>query len=476
MRIRIADLAKDTAASEPVLKRSCSKPGLAPDVTLINMNLMYIKIARETDRQNYIPLGILSIAAFLEQEGCNVEFVDYQLFSRAPDFDAKLFIQTLGKPARLVGFSCMSNLLPFTVLCAKELKKLHPDCQIVLGGVGPSPVAAEIIAAFPFIDSVVTGEGELPMLDFVRGKLTPLPERRPVADLDMLPLLAYHLIDFKDYDAKPSIISSRGCPYECTFCTEPHNFGGYVRTRGIAKVLAEIELIHARSQETMFLFQDDILPLDRVRFQALMDGLAGLSFPIQWKCFSRVDLTDELLMAAMAAHGCVQIRYGIESGSNKTLQRIRKGFTIEKAYDTAVKSLRHFPSVHASFIWGYPFEELPELEETLYWVEKFGDAGISVLLFEFSPLPGSSLYREFSEGLKFNENSYSSFVITGHELSKRGRYTLVESHWDIYELIIKYPRIFPGFYQYENFSRLQKSRRLENFKSGRTRIKNEYDL
>jgi anaerobic magnesium-protoporphyrin IX monomethyl ester cyclase len=347
----------------------------------------------------------------------------------------------------------------------------------VLGGVGPSPVARELIAAFPFIDAVVEGEGEINIVNILMGDTTPTPPPRIVDDLDGLPLPAYELVDFDLYDASPSIITSRGCPYRCTFCTEPYNFGGRVRFRGIDSILEEIELVHALSGRRMFLFQDDILPLKPSRFLKLLTGLRKLSFPIVWKCFSRVDLMSDNLMEEMARSGCVQIRYGIESGSNRTLDRIRKEFTIEQAYEVAARSLRYFPSVHTSFIWGYPFEEIADFEDTLKWVDRFEKVGCSVLLFEYSPLAGSPLYRETNLPLKFSADRYSVYVLTGHERINGRRYEIEPHHRRLYEMIQSHPAIFSGFYEYKNMDILEMRHRLARFhKRRRTPVRNEFDL
>lgn len=199
-RITIGDLSPQNGPiGEPFVTCSRTRPGDPPDTTLINLNLMLVNLDGTYDQQNYIPIGPLSIASCLDREGYNVEFIDYQRFSHARRFDAQLFIDTIGQTAPLVGFSCMSNLLPFTLLCAGALKKAHPECTVVLGGVGPSPVAADILRAFPFVDSVVEGEGELTMLDFAGGNITPLPARRIVRDLDTLPFPAYSLLDIDAY-------------------------------------------------------------------------------------------------------------------------------------------------------------------------------------------------------------------------------------------------------------------------------------
>ena len=463
---------------EPELRRVRTRPYEPPDITLVNLNLMLVSADGTFDQQVYLPLGLLYNSACLQRDGYNVEFVDYQLFSHAAKFDRDLFAEALGGLAPMVGISCMSNLLPFSISVAWRIKEARPDCRIVFGGVGPSPVASELLRAFPFIDCVVEGEGELNMLDFMSGTLGARPPVRIVSDLDTLPLPAYNLVDFSLYDAAPSIITSRGCPYKCTFCTEPYNFSGSVRFRSVESILEELELVNARSGRTLFLFQDDILPLKPSRFRKILKGLRELSFPIKWKCFSRVDLMSDNLMMEMVDSGCVQVRYGIESGSNRTLERIRKGFTIELAYEVAARSVKHFPSVHASFIWGYPFEQVEEFEETLRAIERFEEAGVTVLLFEYSPLPGSPLYRESAkDSLHFSKEAYSFFVVTGHELCGSDGYRSVEEHSSVYDLIRDYPEIFSGFYRHDTMGILEKRQRLRQFGiTRRSPLMNEYDL
>lgn len=449
-----------------------------PDITLINLNLYITNVNGRLDRQTYVPLGILYLASTVEREGYNVELIDYQLFTHAEDFDAEQFVAAIGPTARWVGISCMSNLTPFAILCAKLLKDTRPDIRIVLGGVGPSPVAKEIVGAFPFIDSVVEGEGEANIVQLLKGHDEPLPGRRIVGDLDVLPLPAYSLIDFDLYDASPNIITSRGCPYKCAFCTEPHNFGAGVRFRAIESVIDELELVHARSGRELFLFQDDTLPLHRSRFRGLLKAFRqNLSFPIKWKCFSRVDLMDRELMDEMSESGCVQVKYGIEAGSNRLLERIAKGFSIEKAYEVVSESVNFFPSVHASFIWGYPFESLDDFEDTLDAAVRFENAGASVLLFQFSPLAGSAIYREYRDrlNLTFSDQIYSTYVYTGHERGRADQFEVSSKHNPVFEMVRRHPDIFPGFFQYEEAAIDEKRRRLKPF-AWTVRTKNEYDL
>jgi anaerobic magnesium-protoporphyrin IX monomethyl ester cyclase len=463
------------STAAPVPRRS-TRPG-PPDITLLNLNLMLAKDDRGIDRQVYTPLGVLYLAAMLEPLGYNVEFVDYQVYAEAERFDHRGFVDALGRTADVVGISCMANLLPFALLVAQALKAQDPQRTIVLGGVGPSPVAEKIVETFPFVDSVVEGEGELAIVEIMRGNVAKRPSPARVQRLDELPLPAYHLLDYGRYDAAPSVITSRGCPFKCTFCTEPYNFGGGVRFRSVERVLEEIELVHRLSGRTLFLFQDDILPLKPSRFHRLLEGLRNLSFPIEWKCFSRVDLMTEELMYEMAASGCVQIRYGIEAGHNRTLLRIMKQFTIEKAYEMTALSVRHFPSVHVSFIWGYPFENVREYLETLKQVQRFQDLGATTLLFELSPLPGSPLYQQYRDDLVFREEDYSFYVLGGFETVTAERFETNGEFSSIYDLIRGHPDIFSGFYRYANTDHARRQALGEELaRTRRSRIRNEYDL
>ena len=268
--LQIRDLPLRGSLSNAYLPLSRTRPEEIADVTLLNLNLMLVNADGTFDQQAYVPLGLLYVASTLEQQGYNVEFGDFQTFSAARSFDADLLIQSLGEPAPIIGISVMSNLLPFSIHVARKLKERWPDRRVVLGGVGPSPVAAEIISTFPFIDHVVEGEGERNMLELVQGKTRDRVLRPKIAlDLDELPPPSYSLLDFSLYDAQPSVVTSRGCPYKCAFCTEPYNFGGTVRFRDVDAVLSEIEEVHARSGRTMFLFQDDFVLAQSFAFDRL---------------------------------------------------------------------------------------------------------------------------------------------------------------------------------------------------------------
>ncbi len=157
-----------------------------------------------------MPLGCLYLTRSLEDAGFSVDFRDYQLCGAEDPFDKAEFLNFLEDPAPLVGLSCMANLLPFTILAARELKARYPDRVIILGGVGPKAVEDKILSRFPWIDIVSRGEGELTGpelmgalrrggdLSAIKGisyrrneEVIHTPDRERIRDIDSIPYPAY---------------------------------------------------------------------------------------------------------------------------------------------------------------------------------------------------------------------------------------------------------------------------------------------
>jgi radical SAM superfamily enzyme YgiQ (UPF0313 family) len=344
---------------------------------------------------------------------------------------------------------------------------------IILGGAGPTGAARQLIDTFPWIDYVCVGEGEQSLLDLARRIKTgaasnlqaqdPLPgfytrcEGQPVytprsrlTDLDSLPLPAYHHIDFADYDAAFSIVTSRGCPYRCSFCTETSLWDHRVVFRSVESVVEEVRLLQGLCTKRVVLFQDDQLTLDRPRAVRLFEALSQANLGVQWKCFVRADQVDEGLLALMAQAGCIQVRLGVESGSNRILQAIHKGFTVEQAFQVARLALQVIPSVHASFIWGFPFETIQECRETLQWAQRFQEVGCTVLTFLLSPLPNSEIYRDYTGPLDFNPALMPNFNNLGGENLGRQGTRIIRNAQYLFDFIREYPRVFPGFFLYDD--------------------------
>jgi len=447
------------------------------DITLINLALLYVVVNGTIDQETHVPLGPLYLTSSLEQAGFTVDFVDHQVLPRlhpsCDPFDIATTVCFLGELAPVIGISCMANLLPFSVLLAKELKRLFPEKTIVLGGVGPFAVEAQLLAAFPWFDVIVRGEAEHTIVELLRAlrsgaELAAVPgiffraengnicqscERERIRKMETIPLPAYSHIDPALYDAF-NVITSRGCPYRCSFCSVAPVWRHRATQRSHSAIIDEIRFLHEQLGVKQVLFQDEFFYGGEAKMIDFLQALSASGLPVAWKCFGRVNLATEGAMARMADAGCTQIRFGIESGSDRVLGRIVKGFDVANAADTVTRAARIFPSVETFFIWGFPFESSDDFLRSVMLMLRFRHIGVNVLTNVLSFLPQTELYRHYQNGgyagkLQFRQDSAPSVVATGHEVMG-GNQTVPPRYQHLYDLVADHPEIFPGFSVYDH--------------------------
>jgi len=451
--------------------------GSKAHITLVNMNLLYIRLDDRIDYEAHPPLGLLYLTSVLEQKGFSVDLVDYQILPRirrdADPFDLDTALRYIGETAGIVGFSCMANLLPFTILVAERLKQLHPEKTILLGGVGPFGVEPLILERFSWIDIVVQGEAEntLPHLLKVlpdMGGLSRIPGifyRRAdgsvhhtgrvhrICDLDTLPLPAYHRIDMGAYDAF-GIVTSRGCPYACRFCSVAPVWDRSTTYRSHDNIIAEIRLLHETYGVTTILFQDEFFYSSEAKILDFCDSLQASGLQVRWKCYGRVNLVTERAMKRMAQTGCTQLRFGIESGSDRVLKKVVKGFSVRDSLESVTIALGIFDSVETFFIWGFPFEDMDEFYETALQMARFRQMGVTVLPSLFSMLPQTDIYREYHKGsydgaLTLVPELVPIYVVTGHEIVDTWN-AVPDNYRPYYDFIGAHADIFPGFFLFNH--------------------------
>ncbi len=438
-------------------------------ITLINLNMLYLRHMDSIEREPHLPLGPLYLTAALEQAGYEMDFRDYQMCDSEDIFSRQAIADFCHDPAPIIGLSCMANLLPFTILAAEELRRRYPDRLIVLGGVGAKSVELQVLRAFPWIDAVAHGEGEKTIVELVRAHVAgkPLDNIRGLAvrrggdvalnahqdrivDLESLPLPAYHSIDLKAYKGY-GMVTSRGCPYPCTFCSVAPvwNMESYSRT--CEGIISEMKLLHDKAGVDLFLFQDEFFVSTKKHVMRFCETLVKSGLNVRWKAFGRINLTDEETMDAMAETGCVEIRYGIESGSAKVLQRTRKGFTPEASVEIVSKAVKRFPRVDAFFIWGFPFETMEDFYQTLFQMISFRLMGARVLPSLLCYLPQTAIYEEYRGDPKFQfcPDLIPEYMLTGHEICHPSHVELDEEHRWLFDLVVAHPEIFPGFFHYD---------------------------
>jgi anaerobic magnesium-protoporphyrin IX monomethyl ester cyclase len=437
------------------------------DITLVNLNMLFMRYGETVERELHVPLGCLYLTRAMEEAGLTVDFRDYQLAPYDDPFDMARFLEFLADPAPIIGLSCMANLLPFTIHAMRALRERYPDRTLVLGGVGSKAVEGKLLERFPWIDVIARGEGELTGPHLVRtlrsggdlanvaglsyrskdGRIVHTPDRPRLTDLDAIPFPAFHKVDLKRY-AGYGMMTSRGCPYPCTFCSVAPVWNLESHSRSPANIVAEMVHLNRAAGVDLFLFQDEFFISGKPQVMEFCRQLRATGLALEWKAFGRVNLVDEEMMREMAACGCLELRFGIESGSDRVLGEIRKGFTAADSLAIVPKAIAIFPRVDAFFVWGFPFETLEDFNQSLFQMVTFRMMGARILPSLLSLLPQTTLYREWAGRvpLEFCPYLLPEFVFTGHEVCRGGDVEIPERYRDYFNLILAHPDIFSGFF------------------------------
>jgi len=439
------------------------------DITLINLNMLYLRHMDGVERERHLPLGPLYLCAALERAGLEVDFRDYQQHEADDLFSAAAIADFCADPAPIIGLSCMANLLPFTILAARELRGRYPDRLIVLGGVGGKSVELDILRAFPWIDVVAHGEGERTIVEMVQAHRSgrPLadvqglalrdgdevrlnPPQKRFTDLDTLPKPAFHHIDLKAYEGY-GMVTSRGCPYPCTFCSVAPVWNHESYSRSFDSLIDEMKLLNHEAGVDLFLFQDEFFVSSKKHVVGFCDALARSGLNVHWKAFGRINLTDEETMEAMSRTGCVELRYGIESGSEAVLKRTLKGFSPEQSVEVVSEAVKRFPRVDAFFVWGFPFETMEDFYQTLFQMISFRLMGARILPSLLCYLPQTRIYEEYrgDPHFEFCPDLLPEYMLTGHEVCHPSGIEIDDEHRWLFDFITEHPQIFPGFFHYD---------------------------
>ncbi|MCP8309530.1 MAG: cobalamin B12-binding domain-containing protein [archaeon] len=359
----------------------------------------------------FFPLGLASIAAVLEANDVRVKLID----ALALHLNWKKIESIVSKyKPDIVGVTCFTQDVPNVAHLAKMVKSIAPECTVIAGGPHPS-LCSEDLLRRTAIDIAVIGEGEYTMLDLVNalekngdltkilgiafkdkdGKIIKTSPRPPISNLDSLPFAARHHLPPQLYSVlgKPypvTMICSRGCPYNCVFCSIPKIHGHKHRARSVENVIREIEFLmqnyHAKSID----FKDDNFTLDMGWTKTLCDEIIKRGLDINWMCLTRVDCVNKGLLQAMKKSGCTSISYGVESGSQEVLNRAKKGITVEQIRNAVKWTKEAGIEVFSWFMFGLPGENKETIQQTIKFAKDLDPD--YAYFFIASPLPGTELF------------------------------------------------------------------------------------
>lgn len=362
------------------------------------------------------PLGILYLASSLIESGVKVQVIDLNALEIGLKQSVDLIAKS--KPS-VVGISATSFQLRGAVQIAEKLKKeLENEVVVGLGGAHIS-VDPDFVNRFPVFDFGLVGEGEITFPSFITRILKGEKIRgtfyaEQPASLDELAFPARHLIDVESYfsgEKCAPILATRGCPYNCIFCSIKGLRGQKVRFRSPKNVADEIERI--RNEGTRrFLFTDDTFTANMKFAYSLCEEIISRKLDVEWWCETRVDVVDETILKTMHKAGCIQINFGIESGNERIRTKIiRKNFTNDqtiRAIDLC-KKLGIFTD--AFFMLGFPTETVEDFYSTANFSLELGADIIGVYLTQI--LPGSDLFALAVKEGKIASDIYDQYASGG---------------------------------------------------------------
>ncbi|MCF6155880.1 MAG: B12-binding domain-containing radical SAM protein [Candidatus Brocadia sp.] len=431
--------------------------------TLINCA---VKTSTEYDGAR-VPQGCLYLLSAAKNANFDIKFRDYQLEKLNDPLNTFNFLKFVEDDADVLAISCMSNLLPLVVNSTKIFKESYPDKTIVLGGIGPSGVAESLMAEFPHIDVIVRGEGERTFpellkalegkksLESVEGLLLSKENgtyhitrpRKRIENLNDLPFPGYDQVDMNSYETV-GIQTARGCPFPCNFCDVSAYWGHDTTYRSLDLVIKELELLEKQYGFMKVVILDDTFILNKRRVFDFCKAYRDRGLTIQWSAYCRVDLLSDEMIEIFEKSGCYRIFLGVESGSNNVLRRISKPIDIDRLIQVVKKAHNKF-IVRINLIWGFPFESMKDLKDSVFLLFYLKEFNCDVSMALLSPLPLSRLYNEKKYRLIFREDLQSSVVSSRFYLPNGNE--LVNGKPDILvDLVRKHPDIFPGFYVFED--------------------------
>ncbi|GAB4487448.1 MAG: radical SAM protein [Thermodesulfovibrionales bacterium] len=374
------------------------------------------------------PLGLLYLAGTLLAHGFEVKVVDGCL-------DGSAGIRAVLEAFRpdIVGITCLTPGRKKALEAARMAKEIDPSVHTIMGGAHPTIMYRQLLEHYPFVDTVVRGEGERTLLEIAEGRdlasidgiayrsdseIILNPPRKHIADLDEIPFPAWHLADLSRYQARGegtfngidlsretrvSVIFSRGCVGHCDFCSTWWIWRGW-RHRSPKNMADELELLHTRYGIRHFCFADDALTIDRQATIELCEEIIRRSLKIAFFATTRTDCVDEEMLLKLKQAGCYEISFGIETGSPTLLARMNKENDVRNSECAIALSKKAGLKVTALLIVG----NIGETEETVHQTVAFlrrtrphtiGCVGGLWIL------PGTRVYRE-SRKLGFIDDDF----------------------------------------------------------------------
>lgn len=419
------------------------------------------------------PIALAYLTSSLEVAGYEVypidalgEDLDRVTFFREKGYrlrgiSVKETLQRIPQDTIWIGVSCMfTQDWLFSKDFINEIKKKFPKTPIVVGGEHITAVPEEVLSDCPAIDICVIGEGEetiVEIADFFSGKKKRLEDidgivyqdrngniyktkpRRRIREIEKIPRPNWDKFPIENYleggyghgpyaGRTMPILATRGCPFQCTFCSSPQMWGRRYYTRRPADVVDEMEYYIKKYGAKNFDFYDLTAFVRKNWIIEFCNLLKEKKLNIRYSIPSgtRSEALDEETIPLLAETGCTYLAYAAESGSYKTLKRIKKQINLKRMFRSMRIAKKYKMKVRCNLIVGFPGETRFDVFKTLWFQFRLALAGIDEApLFAFAPYAGSELFNQLRASgkiPKLDENYYKSLLCEA-DLTKTANYT-----------------------------------------------------
>ena len=358
------------------------------------------------------PIGLYYLGALLMSRGHQVEILNWYQVEQSSREVREILLE---KKPDLVGFSIV-NANRFGALdTAGLVREVLPGTVTVFGGIGATFLWEHLLKNFAQVDYVLLGEGEFSLLHLVSrlesGETASLEDvkglafRRnsdtvctgfpePIQDLDQLPSPAR-------YFTFQHLVSSRGCPSNCSFCGSPGFWGRKVRFHSPEYFVNMLHELYNKGV-TFFFVSDDTFTLKPSRVIEICRLIIKRGLKISWFAISRVNCVDEEMLIWMRRAGCIQISYGIESGSPEIRKALNKKISNQEIQTAFKQTVGCGILARAYFIYGSPGETRETIQESMDLIERIKP--LSAVFYILEMFPGTALYRDFKDRSRIDDD------------------------------------------------------------------------